>query len=46
MKLNDLYQSSKTLQSSSLEDIARELESQDYIKTFKEDKMRFLPNVY
>ena len=45
MKLKDLFQSTKTLQSSSLEDIARELESQEYIESYNKDKVRFLPSV-
>jgi len=45
MKLKDLFQSTKTLKSSSLDEIAAEVESQEYIKSFSEDKVRFLPNV-
>ena len=45
MKLKDLFQSTKTVQSSSLEDIARELESQEYIESYNKDRIRFLPNV-
>ena len=45
MKLKDLYQSTKTVGSSSLDDIASEVESQEYVKSFHKDKSRFLPNV-
>ena len=45
MKLKDLFQSTKTLKSSSLDDIASELESQGYVQSYNKDKVRFLPNV-
>ena len=45
MKLKDLFQSTKTLNSSSLDDIASELESQEYVEAYNKDKIRFLPNV-
>ena len=45
MKLKDLFNSTKTIQSSSLEDMANEVESQEYIESFNKDKIRFMPNV-
>lgn len=45
MKLKDLFNSTKTIQSSSLEDMANEVESQEYIESFNKDKVRFMPNV-
>ena len=45
MKLKDLFQSTKTVKSSSLDDIASELESQEYVQSYGKDKVRFLPNV-
>jgi hypothetical protein len=45
MKLKDLFKSTKTLASSSLDDIASELESQEYVQSYNKDKVRFLPNV-
>ena len=45
MKLKDLFKSTKAVKSSGLDDVAAELESQEYIKEFNEDKVRFMPNV-
>ena len=45
MKLKDLFQSTKTLGSSSLDDIASDVESQEYVESYNKDKTRFLPNV-
>jgi hypothetical protein len=45
MKLKDLFNSTKTIKSSSLEDMANEVESQEYIESFNKDKIRFMPNV-
>ena len=45
MKLKDLFKSTKIVQSSSLEDMAREVESQEYIQSYAKDRVRFMPNV-
>mgnify|MGYP001222144931 CR=1 FL=1 len=45
MKLKDLFKSTKTVSSSSLDELASELESQEYIESYNKDKIRFLPNV-
>ena len=45
MKLKDLFKSTKIVQSSSLQDMAREVESQEYIESFSKDRQRFMPNV-
>ena len=45
MKLKDLFKSTKTIRSSSLDDIAAEVESQGYVESYNKDKARFLPNV-
>ena len=45
MKLKDLFQSTKTLKSSSLDDMAAEVESHGYIESFNKERARFLPNV-
>lgn len=45
MKLKDLFNSTKIIHSSSLEDMANEVESQEYIESYNKDKIRFMPNV-
>ena len=45
MKLKDLYKSTKSVSSASLQEIASEVESQEYIDGYLQDKQRFMPNV-
>ena len=45
MKLKDLFKSTKTIKSSGLDEVAQDVESQEYIKSYNEDKARFMPNV-
>ena len=45
MKLKDLFKSTKSVKSSGLDEIAAEVESQEYIESFGKDKVRFMPNV-
>ena len=45
MKLKDLFKSTKSVKSSGLDDMAAEVESQEYIESFGKDKVRFMPNV-
>ena len=45
MKLKDLFKSTKIVQSSSLQDLAQDVESQEYIESYSKDRQRFLPNV-
>ena len=45
MKLKDLFQSTKIINSSSLQELAREVESSDYIESYNKDRSRYFPNV-
>ena len=45
MKLKDLFKSTKTIKSSGLDEVAQEVESQEYIESYNKDKVKFMPNV-